>query len=214
MHVIRDGPDQAAAVLILAHGAGAGADSEFMQWFAQSLAGVELANGLAVCRFDFPYMTACRSTGTKHPPDSAAVLIKTWHQVISLFRQSSTQPRWLFIGGKSMGGRIASMVVEAKKVDDIVCLGYPFHPPGKPDTLRTKHLEGLNIPMLICQGERDVFGHRAESDSWRLSHSIQFSWLTAGDHSFKPRKKSGLTEAENRTTAYQSIVEFIAGAQR
>ncbi|HBK75933.1 MAG TPA: alpha/beta hydrolase, partial [Gammaproteobacteria bacterium] len=144
----------------------------------------------------------------------AAVLIKTWHQVISLFRQSSTQPRWLFIGGKSMGGRIASMVVEAEKVDDIVCLGYPFHPPGKPDTLRTKHLEGLNIPMLICQGERDVFGHRAESDSWRLSHSIQFSWLTNGDHSFKPRKKSGLTEAENRTTAYQSIVEFIAGTQR
>ena len=77
MHVIRDGPDQAAAVLILAHRAGAGADSEFMQWFAQSLAGVELANGLAVCRFDFPYMTACRSTGTKYPPDSAAVLIKT-----------------------------------------------------------------------------------------------------------------------------------------
>ena len=212
MHVIRDGPDQAAAVLILAHGAGA--DSEFMQWFAQSLAGAELANGLAVCRFDFPYMTACRSTGTKHPPDSTAVLIKTWHQVISLFRQSSTQPRWLFIGGKSMGGRIARMVAEAGKVDGIVCLGYSFHPPGKPDTLRTKHLEGLNIPMLICQGERDVFGHRAESDSWRLSHSIQLSWLTDGDHSFKPRKKSGLTEAENRTTAYQSIVEFIAGAQR
>ncbi len=113
-----------------------------------------------------------------------------------------------------MGGRIASMVVEAEKVDDIVCLGYPFHPPGKPDTLRTKHLEGLNIPMLICQGERDVFGHRAESDIRRLSHSIQFSLLLTCDHSRKPRKKSVLTESENRTTAYQSIVVFIAGTQR
>jgi len=214
MNIIRDGPDQAAAVLILAHGAGAGTDSEFMEWFAQSLAGPELAGGLVVCRFDFPYMAARRSTGTKRPPDRVAVLIETWHQVINFVRRSSTPPHYLLIGGKSMGGRIASMVAEDKKVDGIVCLGYPFHPPGKPDKLRTEHLEDLTIPMLICQGERDVFGHRAESDSWRLSRSIQFSWLIDGDHSFKPRKKSGLTEAENRTTACQSIVEFIAKVQR
>ena len=113
-----------------------------------------------------------------------------------------------------MGGRIASIVAKDEKVDGIVCLGYPFHPPGKPDKLRTEHLEDLNIPMLVCQGERDVFGHRVESDSWRLSRSIQFSGLTDGDHSFKPRKRSGLTETENRTTACQSIVEFIAKVQR
>jgi len=214
MHIIRDGPDQAATVLILAHGAGAGSASEFMEWFAQSLAGPELAGGLVVCRFDFPYMASRRSTGTKRPPDRVAVLIETWHQVINFVRRSSTPPHWLFIGGKSMGGRIASMVAEDKKVDGIVCLGYPIHPPGKPLKLRTEHLEDLNIPMLVCQGERDVFGHRAESNSWRLSRSIQFSWLTDGDHSFNPRKKSGLTEAENRTTACQSIVEFIAKVQR
>ena len=112
-----------------------------------------------------------------------------------------------------MGGRFASMIAKDEKVDGIVCLGYPFHPPGKPDKLRTEHLEDLNIPMLVCQGERDVFGKKVESANWQLSGSIQFSWLTDGDHSFKPRKKSGLTETENRATACLSIVEFIANVQ-
>ena len=206
MHIIRDGSDQAATVLILAHGAGAGSDSEFMEWFAHSLTAPELAGGLVVCRFDFPYMIARRSTGIKRPPDPAAVLIETWHQAINLVRQSSAPPHRLFIGGKSMGGRFASMVAKDEKVDGIICLGYPFHPPGNPDKLRTKHLEDLNIPMLVCQGERDAFGHKVESANWQLSRSIQFSWLTDGDHSFKPRKKSGLTEAENRTTACHAIV--------
>ena len=214
MHIIRDGSDQAAAVLILAHGAGAGSDSEFMEWFAHSLTDPERAGGLVVCRFDFPYMIARRSTGIKRPPDRAAVLIETWHQVINLVRRSSASPHQLFIGGKSMGGRFASMVAKDEKVDGIVCLGYPFHPPGNPDKLRTKHLEDLNIPMLVCQGERDAFGHKVESANWQLSRSIQFSWLTDGDHSFKPRKKSGLTEAENRTTACHAIVEFMAKVQR
>ena len=191
MHIIRDGSDQAAAVLILAHGAGAGSESEFMEWFAHSLTDPERAGGLVVYRFDFPYMIARRSTGIKRPPDRAAVLIETWHQAINLVRRSSASPHQLFIGGKSMGGRFASMVAKDEKVDGIVCLGYPFHPPGNPDKLRTKHLEDLNIPMLVCQGERDVFGHRAESANWQLSRSIQFSWLTDGDHSFKPRKKIG-----------------------
>ena len=113
-----------------------------------------------------------------------------------------------------MGGRFASMVAKDEKVAGIVCLGYPFHPLGNPDKLRTKHLEDLNIPMLVCQGERDAFGHKVESANWQLSRSIQFSWLTDGDHSFKPRKKSGLSEVENRATACQSIVKFIADLQR
>ena len=214
MHIIRDGSDQAAAVLILAHGAGAGSDSEFMEWFAHSLTDPELAGGLVVCRFDFPYMVTRRSTGIKRPPDRAAVLIETWHQAINLVRRSSASPHQLFIGGKSMGGRFASMVAKDEKVDGIVCLGYPFHPPGNPDKLRTKHLEDLNIPMLVCQGERDAFGHKVESANWQLPRSIQFTWLTDGDHSFKPRKKSGLTEAENRTTACHAIVEFMTKVQR
>ena len=157
MHIIRDGSDQAPAVLILAHGAGAGSDSEFMEWFAHSLTDPELAGGLVVCRIGFPYMIA-----------------------------------------------------KDEKVDGIVCLGYPFHPPCKPHKLRTKHLVDLNIPMLVCQGERDVFGHKGELANWQLSHSIQINWLKDGDHSFKPRKKSGVTEEENRTKACQAIVEFMA----
>ncbi len=214
MHIIRDGSDQVATVLILAHGAGAGSDSEFMDCFAQSLANSELVGGLAVCRFDFPYMVTRHSTGRKRPPDRAAVLIKTWHEAINLVRRSSIPRHRLFIGGKSMGGRFASMVAIDEKVDGIVCLGYPFHPPGKPDKLRTKHLEDLNTPMLVCQGERDVFGHKLESANWQLSRSIQISWLTDGDHSFKPRKKSGVTEAENRITACQEIVDFMAKVLR
>ena len=210
MHIIRDGSDQAAAVLILAHGAGAGSDSEFMEWFACSLTDPELAGGLVVCRFDFPYMIARRSTGIKRPPDRAAVLIETWHRAINLVRQSAAPSHRVFIGGKSMGGRFASMIAKDEKVDGIVCLGYPFHPPSKPDKLRTKHLVDLNIPMLVCQGERDVFGHKDELANWQLSHSIQINWLKDGDHSFKPRKKSGVTEAENRTKACQAIVEFMA----
>ena len=210
MHIIRDGPNQAATVLILAHGAGAGSDSEFMDCVAQSLADSELTGGLLICRFDFPFMIARRLTGIKRPPDRAAVLIETWHHAINLVRRSSASHHQLFIGGKSMGGRIASIVAKDEKVDGIVCLGYPFHPPGKPDKLRTEHLEDLNIPMLVCQGERDVFGHKGELANWQLSRSIQINWLKDGDHSFKPRKKSGVTEEENRTKACQAIVEFMA----
>ena len=214
MHIIRDGPNQAAAVLILAHGAGAGSDSEFMDYFAQSLTDSGLTGGLVVYRFDFPYMVARRSTGIKRPPDRAGVLVETWHQVINSVRLSSAPSHRLFIGGKSMGCRFASMVAEDEKVDGIICLGYPFHPSGKPNKLRTEHLETLEIPMLVCQGERDVFGNKVESASWQLSRSIQFSWMTDGDHSFKPRKKSGLSESDNRITACRSIVEFITNLQR
>ena len=98
MNIIRDSSDQAAPVLILAHGAGAGSDSEFMEWFAHSLTDPELAGGPVVCRFDFPYMVTRRSTGIKRPPDRAAVLIKTWHQAINLVRRSSAPPHRLFIG--------------------------------------------------------------------------------------------------------------------
>ena len=121
MHIIRDSSDQAAAVLILAHGAGAGSDSEFMEWFAHSLTDPERAGGLVVCRFDFPYMIARRSTGIKRPPDRAAGLIETGQQAINLVRRSSASPHQLFIGGKSRGGRFASMVAKATMLPPSTC---------------------------------------------------------------------------------------------
>jgi predicted alpha/beta-hydrolase family hydrolase len=101
----------------------------------------------------------------------------------------------LVIGGKSMGGRIASMVADEAGVRGLVCLGYPFHPPGRPEKLRTKHLENLATPALIVQGTRDQFGTKEDVAGYSLSESIRVAWIEDGDHSYKPRASSGRTEA-------------------
>ena len=116
----------------------------------------------------------------------------------------------LVIGGKSLGGRIASMVADGMGVRGLVCLGYPFHAPGKEtDPLRVRHLNDLNTPTLICQGTRDPFGGRNEIISYRLSPTIRVAWLEDGDHGFKPRKKLGLTERENWDHAIATVVSFV-----
>jgi uncharacterized protein len=92
-----------------------------------------------------------------------------------------------------------------------VCLGYPFHPVGKPDQLRIKHLQTITTPTLILQGERDSLGGREEVAGFRLASSVRIRWITEGDHSFKPRKKSGLTESQNWETAIAEIDTFVRG---
>ena len=194
-----DGPRRPRSTFVLAHGAGADMDSQFMAYFA-----VELAQrGFRVVRFDFPYMQARRRTGRKRPPDREATLRATWLQVIEQVRT-----RRLIIGGKSMGGRIASLLADDADVSGLVCLGYPFHPLGKPDRLRVAHLHELATPTLIVQGERDAFGNRNEVASFHLPAELQFSWLPDGDHSFKPRKISGRTELENWADAVNAIAGF------
>ena len=198
-----DGPDDAATTIALAHGAGAPLDSEFMQVFAERLG----AMGSRVARFEFPYMAERRKSGKKKPPNRLPQLIETWHDVIGELGVNS-----LVIGGKSMGGRIASLVADDAEVKGLVCLGYPFHAPGKePGLNRLEHLEGLKTPALICQGTRDALGTREEISGYRLSATIQFYWLEDGDHSFKPRKASGLTEGENWQNAIDAIGVFIKG---
>ena len=118
----------------------------------------------------------------------------------------------LVIGGKSMGGRIASMVADDARVLGVVCLGYPFHPPGKPEKTRTKHLETLRTPTLILQGTRDSFGRPEEINAYKLSPVIGIEWIEDGDHSFKPRSRSGRTEADNVRAAIVLVAEFIARA--
>jgi len=115
------------------------------------------------------------------------------------------------IGGKSMGGRIASMIADDAGVDGLVCLGYPFHPPGKPEKLRTAHLRDLQTPTLIVQGTRDPFGKPEEVDAYDLSDGIRIVWLEDGDHSFKPRKSSGRTLEQNFGEAIAAIAAFVAG---
>jgi predicted alpha/beta-hydrolase family hydrolase len=118
-------------------------------------------------------------------------------------------PGEVVIGGKSMGGRIASMIADDAAVTGVVCLGYPFHPPGKPERLRTAHLETLKTSTLIVQGTRDPFGTREEVASYSLSAAIEVEWMEDGDHSLKPRKKSGRTLEDNLAEAVDAIVSFI-----
>ncbi len=112
-----------------------------------------------------------------------------------------------------MGGRVASLLLDelaaSYGVKGCLCLGYPFHPPGKPLQLRTEHLATLQTPVLILQGERDCFGRREEVDSYNLSQQIQLRWIPSGDHSFKPTRSSGLSEAENLTTAVKFSDQFL-----
>ena len=202
MKLRHDGPPEAPATVILAHGAGAGMDSPAMVAFAEGLA----AAGLHAVRFEFPYMQRRRETGKRGGPDRAPVLLESWRGVIDGFDR-----RRLIIGGKSMGGRIASMVADDAGVRGLVCLGYPFHPPGRPEKLRTEHLAGLQTPTLIVQGTRDPFGNAGEVPDYELSAAIAIHWLEDGDHSFKPRKSSGRTLAQNIEEAVAAIAGFIEG---
>jgi predicted alpha/beta-hydrolase family hydrolase len=195
-----DGPTKAKRTIALAHGAGAGMDSKFMDFFAKGLG----KRGFRVVRFEFPYMASKRATGKAKPPDREPVLRETWLRVIK-----KLGPKGLVIGGKSMGGRIASLVADEAGVAGLVCLGYPFHPVGKPDKLRVEHLKAIKTPTLIVQGERDTFGNREEVAGYKLSKAVRIVRLKDGDHSFTPRKSSGRTEQQNWEAAVEQIEAFV-----
>lgn len=196
-----DGPADASAVLILAHGAGQAMDSPFMTAITGALA----TAGIRVVRFDFPYMTRAKREGKRRPPDREAVLLATFRAVIAMQRSDAT----LVIGGKSLGGRMASLLADETGVAGLVCLGYPFHPPGRPEKLRTAQLQALRTPALICQGTRDPFGNEKEVSNYSLSKSIEILWVEDGEHSFKPRKASGRTEAQNLADAAAAVTAFV-----
>lgn len=197
-----DGPAAAPWTVALAHGAGAPMDSPFMATMAALLA----AHGLRIVRFEFPYMARRRIDGRRQPPDRQPLLLDCWRRVID-----HLGPDRLVVGGKSMGGRMASLLADEAEVSGLVCLGYPFHPPGKPEKLRTDHLQALRTPTLICQGERDPFGTRDEVGAYPLSRTIRIEWLPDGDHSLKPRKMSGHSEEGNLANAADAIAVWAAG---
>ncbi len=191
------------ATVALAHGAGAPMDHPSLTAVAEALA----ENAFRVVRFEFPYMRRRRTEGVRRGPDPPAVLLDTWRAVIEKLGGGAS----LVIGGKSMGGRIASMVADQAGARGLVCLGYPFHPPGKPKQLRTVHLAELRTPALIVQGERDPFGTREEVESYSLSKSIRIEWIPGADHSLKSPKKSGRTENQNLAQAVSALTGFILG---
>jgi predicted alpha/beta-hydrolase family hydrolase len=169
--------------------------SSWMSTVARGIA----EHGIRVVRFEFPYMAA-----KKKSPDREPVLLDAWREAV---REQGE--RTIFIGGKSMGGRMSTMVADELQVRGVVCFGYPFHPPGAPEKLRTKHLAGLKTPALILQGTRDSFGTRDEVPGYGLSRSIRVEWMEDGDHSFKPRKSSGTSETENIRRAVELAAKFI-----
>jgi len=135
-----------------------------------------------------------------------SVLRETWLNFVKMFEREH-----LVIGGKSMGGRIASLIADEAKVAGLVCLGYPFHPAGKPDRLRVEHLRTIQTPTLILQGTRDSFGNRDEVAGYRLSPSIRVHWLDDGNHDFTPRKASGRTEQQNWNEGIAAVTGFVNG---
>lgn len=198
---LENGDKNSGTTLILAHGAGAPMDSPFMAYFAEEIAKA----GFHVVRFEFPYMQERRTSGKKRPPNKQADLLAHWKEVIADFNGQAR----IFIGGKSMGGRMASLIADETNVEGLVCLGYPFYAIGKPEKPRTEHLEDLQSPTLIVQGERDSMGNRETVEHYQISKEIRLHWLTDGDHSFKPRKASGLTEEENWEKGVKAVVDFL-----
>ncbi|HHX8584615.1 TPA: alpha/beta fold hydrolase [Vibrio diabolicus] len=201
---IVEGPES-GPLFIFAHGAGAGMEHDFMAAVAKGL----VEQGIRVVRFNFPYMIKRAEDGKNRPPDRAPKLLEAYEEVIAHF---TSQP--IVIGGKSMGGRMSSLLAENELVAGIACLGFPFHPPGKPEKFKGDHLANIEKPTLILQGERDTFGKREEFDDFVLSSQVKVSFLPDGDHSFKPRKSSGHTEAGNIDLAVEQLAAFIKEVYR
>lgn len=200
---------QPIATLVLAHGAGAGQDSDFIQYFAKQLP----TFGINVVTFNFAYMVKSQALGKARPPGRADKLIGEYASVLEAVKdmpECQNHPIW--IGGKSMGGRIATMLMaDGADCAGGIALGYPFHPPGKPEKVRLAHFPDIRLPLTIVQGERDTFGNRDDIDSYALSPQIKVSLLTDGDHSFKPRKASGVTLEHNLAQARDLMVATIKG---
>ncbi|RWP28294.1 alpha/beta fold hydrolase [Mesorhizobium sp.] len=199
-----DGPDTAPITILLAHGAGAPMDSASMTATAKALAEA----GFRVARFEFHYMAA-RRYGHRKPPPRAETVNPEYIKAIADLRAKGVNGP-LIIGGKSMGGRVASMIADEVfskgDISGLLCLGYPFHPPGKPTQLRTKHLADLKTPTLIFQGTRDEFGTRDEVATYDLSDAIEVRWLEDGDHDLKPRKSiSGFSTADHLKTLPDAV---------
>lgn len=200
MYIV-DGPTDAKHTFLFAHGAGGPMHTPFMEKVARGLA----EHGIRVVRFEFPYMAARREGKKTGAPDRPPVLLDTWRRVIE---EHGGGPA-VFIGGKSLGGRIATMIADEMRVRGVICFGYPFHPPGKPEQLRTAHLQALQTPALILQGTRDPFGTEDDVSFYTLSPSIRVEWLPGGDHSLRPNRGSGTTEAANIQKAIELAVAFI-----
>ena len=208
------------SVLLLAHGAGAAMDSPFLESMAQLLA----ERGVTLARFEFSYMAGRRDSGKRRPPPRAELLQGEYLAAIEALRSEPGVGHGpLYMGGKSMGGRVASLIAQGAfdrgEIAGLVCLGYPFHPLGKPQSLRTAHLAALTCPTLIVQGESDPLGTRSEVEGYGLSKSIGLHWIAGGDHDLVPkadpakRGSKGARQQSAWADVADAIAQFIALSQ-
>jgi predicted alpha/beta-hydrolase family hydrolase len=204
-----------APVLVLAHGAGAPADSPFMELLVAALS----AQGVTTVRFEFPYMEKRRIDGKKRPPDRQPALLGHFRTVIAETCASADGQASVFVGGKSMGGRMASILAAEPGIDDAVrgavCFGYPFHPPGRNDRWRTDHFQSLRRPIEIIQGTRDPFGRRAEVEPRNLDamNNVHLAWLEGGDHDYRPLARQSECREDLIQQAAATAARFMAGQE-
>jgi predicted alpha/beta-hydrolase family hydrolase len=214
MNLIFNGPEN-GPLFVFSHGAGAPLTADFMEKISLGLA----EQGIRVARFNFNYMQIRVDTGSRRPPERATKLLEQFNQVIEQLNQP------MVIGGKSMGGRMASLVAAQLASDasqlasdadstikGIACLGFPFHPIGKPEKLRTEHFPLIKQDVLIIQGDRDKLGSQEEVQGYDLPESIKWLWLKDGDHDLKPLVKSGYTHKQHLQTAIDALARFIKAA--
>ena len=205
-NILCEQTDGAIATFVFAHGAGAGKDHEFMVEITRML----LARKINVIRFDFPYMAKRLVDGKKYPPNRMPVLLEAYQSVVDSYQDELP----LFIGGKSMGSRVAMTLLSENddrydKIKGAICLGYPFHPPKKLDKLRLTPLQENRRNTLICQGSRDTLGNQEEILGYSLPSHYQLCFLPDGDHDLKPRVKSGHTHLAHKEKAVNEMVTFM-----
>ena len=195
------GPEKAATTVLFAHGAGGAMDTPWMNNLAAAFA----SKDIRLARFEFAYMANRRVSGIRSPPPKVETLMQEYRDAIAAFGTGGQ----LVIGGKSMGGRVASMIADdclkRGEILGLLCVGYPFHPPGQSEKLRTAHLVDLKTPALICQGARDQFGSAEEVEHYRLSKQIEMLWLDDGNHDLTPRKASGFSMDDHLTVVANDV---------
>jgi len=220
--IIKNYVDHAKALFIFAHGAGADKSHQFMQGVSDKLNDQHIN----VLRFNFPYMDKRLLDGKKYPPNRMPILVDCYQEVVEYFLNHNAELTIdsklvnkkinipIFIGGKSMGGRVGVTLTAqnfklAKQIKGVVCIGYPFHPQKKPENLRLTPLQTTTSSVLILQGERDALGNKAEIKNYELPNLCKVIYFSDGDHDLKPRIKSGFTHQQHIKTATNEILRFI-----
>lgn len=206
----RRGADRA---VLLAHGAGSDSRAPVLVAVADALA----AAGIPSLRFDFPY----RQRGARAPDRPPVLAAAVRDAAVALARRSRLPPERLVLGGRSMGGRVCSLVVAgadgapALPAAGLALLGYPLHPPGKPERLRIEHFPQVRVPVLFASGTRDAFGSPDElrRHARRIEGTVTWHWVEDGDHAFKPRKASGLTVEDAQAGVAAAVVAFVLGVR-